>query len=366
MKRYSPCLIASAQTIARLPHVRASGQNVGVAVSGVADSVVPAARAGRTRSALGPSVERSAPGPRAARRRNPARMPNSCVAWRLDWGWRLLAPRSLRRPIRPTQPGAGRAGGTPAGLLPRNHRHRRGGSAWPPGTPAPTRPRPSSSVFLRGSGTAGLAGIPARHIRGHCPALIEVERGEVRQFLLDRGIAWREDSTNASLQFARNRIRHELLPQIAREWKPGHRRNPGQHGGLALAEEAWWDAEIDRLSAQHFTATDDAVVLRADGLAALPLAVARRLVRRAMEVVKGDLRGIDFGHIAAVMDPRRKHGRARTATGAGARHLPFVRVAAFRPAARGWCGYPQLPPDAGRAGEGAGARTDLRHFFGTD
>ena len=47
-------------------------------------------------------------------------------------------------------------------------------------------------------------------------------------------------------------------------------------------------------------------------LAALPLAVARRLVRRAMELVKGDLRGIDFGHIAAVLDLARStegHGR---------------------------------------------------------
>jgi tRNA(Ile)-lysidine synthase len=156
--------------------------------------------------------------------------------------------------------------------------------------------------FLRGSGTAGLAGIRPVTSEGIVRPLIEVERGEVRQFLRDRGIAWREDSTNASLQFARNRIRHELLPQIAREWNPAIGETLANTADWALAEEAWWDAEIDRLSAQHFTATDDAVVLRADGLAALPLAVARRLVRRAMEVVKGDLRGIDFGHIAAVMD----------------------------------------------------------------
>jgi tRNA(Ile)-lysidine synthase len=166
--------------------------------------------------------------------------------------------------------------------------------------------------FLRGSGTAGLAGIRPVTSEGIVRPLIEVERSEVRRFLLERGIAWREDSTNESLQFARNRIRRELLPQIAREWNPAIGETLANTADWALAEEAWWDAEIDRLAAEHFTATDDAIVLRADVLATLPLAVARRLVRRAMELAKGDLRGIDFGHIRSVMDLARStegHGR---------------------------------------------------------
>ena len=44
-----------------------------------------------------------------------------------------------------------------------------------------------------------------------------------------------------------------------------------------------------------------AVFLRGDSLSELPAAAARRLVRRAIEIVKGDLRGIDYGHIAAVL-----------------------------------------------------------------
>ena len=168
--------------------------------------------------------------------------------------------------------------------------------------------------FLRGSGTAGLAGIRPVTSEGIVRPLIEIERSEVQQFLLQRGIAWREDSTNRGLQFARNRIRHELLPQIAREWNPAIGETLANTADWALAEEAWWDAEIDRLAAEHFTAVDDAgaILLRAPVLAALPLAVARRLVRRAMELAKGDLRAIDFGHIRSVMDLARStegHGR---------------------------------------------------------
>jgi tRNA(Ile)-lysidine synthase len=174
--------------------------------------------------------------------------------------------------------------------------------------------------FLRGSGTAGLAGIRPATSEGIVRPLIEIERSEVRQFLLDRGIAWREDSTNSSLQFARNRIRHELLPQIARQWNPAIGETLANTADWALAEEAWWDTEIDRLAAQHFTATDGAILLRADLLAALPLAVARRLVRRAMEMAKGDLRGIDFGHIRSVM------GLAQSTEGHGRLQAPGLDI----------------------------------------
>ena len=73
--------------------------------------------------------------------------------------------------------------------------------------------------FLSGSGLAGLSGI-APIANGIIRPLIEITRAEIEQFLRSRKIQWREDSTNQDLSFARNRIRHELLPQLARDWNP--------------------------------------------------------------------------------------------------------------------------------------------------
>ena len=156
--------------------------------------------------------------------------------------------------------------------------------------------------FLRGSGTAGLAGIRPVTAEGMVRPLIEVDRREVESFLRERGIAWREDSSNRSLEFARNRIRHELLPQLAREWNPALAETLAHTADWALAEEAYWEAEIDRLAAGRLTERHGAVLLRAGDLAGLPLAAARRLVRRAMERAKGDLRGVDFDHVGAVLE----------------------------------------------------------------
>ena len=156
--------------------------------------------------------------------------------------------------------------------------------------------------FLRGAGTAGLAGIRPVTSDGLIRPLIEIPREEVRAWLRERGIAWREDSTNASLAFARNRIRHHLLPGLAHDWNPAIEESLAQTADWAQAEEAWWQTEIDRLAPEYLSHdSSGAVLLRADALQSLPLAAARRLVRRAVEVAKGDLRAIDFGHVASVI-----------------------------------------------------------------
>jgi tRNA(Ile)-lysidine synthase len=156
--------------------------------------------------------------------------------------------------------------------------------------------------FLRGAGTAGLAGIRPATSTGIVRPLIGIDRDEIERFLRERGVAWREDASNLSPEFARNRIRHDLLPQLAREWNLAIRQTLAHTADWALAEEAYWETEIDRLAAGVLRPGGGAVVLRADALAALPLAVARRLARRAIELVKGDLRGIGFDHIEALLE----------------------------------------------------------------
>jgi tRNA(Ile)-lysidine synthase len=155
--------------------------------------------------------------------------------------------------------------------------------------------------FLRGSGTAGLAGIrPVTQQRIVRP-LIEMRRAEIEQYLRGRSQTWREDSTNFTSQFARNRIRRDLLPQLEREWNPALRETLVQTADWARAEELYWKGEIDRLAVRCLTESNGYVLVDVENLAPLPLAAARRMVRRAIELVKGDLRGIDFFHVESIL-----------------------------------------------------------------
>ncbi|MBI3696276.1 MAG: tRNA lysidine(34) synthetase TilS, partial [Acidobacteria bacterium] len=154
--------------------------------------------------------------------------------------------------------------------------------------------------FLRGAATAGLAGIYPVVDGSIVRPLLEVERAEVLDYLRALGQEWREDSSNQSRDLARNRLRHELLPQLARDWNPSITPTLAQLADWARDEEEYWQAQMQPLAERCLRLRGSAVYVEAEALAALPAAVQRRLLRHVIRQVRGDLRGIEFSHIEQV------------------------------------------------------------------
>ncbi len=79
--------------------------------------------------------------------------------------------------------------------------------------------------IVRGTGIAGLAGMS--RIRRLSPAvtlirpMLRLHRNELLEHLYHLGQPYRSDASNADVRFTRNRIRHELLPQLADHFNPG-------------------------------------------------------------------------------------------------------------------------------------------------
>ena len=174
--------------------------------------------------------------------------------------------------------------------------------------------------FLRGAGTAGLAGIRPVTENGFVRPLIEIDRAEVERYLRDRGIPWREDSSNQSRNFARNRIRHDLLPALTRDWNPALPETLARTADWAQAEEDFWDQEVTRLEGLHLVRKPDFVLIHVDALRDLPRAAARRLLRRAIEIVKGDTRSIGFDHVESIL------ALAASSEGSGRTQIPSLDV----------------------------------------
>jgi tRNA(Ile)-lysidine synthase len=174
--------------------------------------------------------------------------------------------------------------------------------------------------FLRGSGATGLAAIRPATQEGTVRPLLGVDRTEVEEYLRQRGIVWREDASNASLDFARNRIRHELLPQLTREWNPELTGTLAHTADISLAEEEYWQLEVGRLAELHFRRDGPAVLVSASALATMPLAVGRRLVRHAVELAAGDTRGLGFDHVVRVLE------LAARSRGSGRVQVPRLEV----------------------------------------
>ena len=164
--------------------------------------------------------------------------------------------------------------------------------------------------LFRGSGTSGLAGIwPVSGIL--IRPLLDVSRQEVLLHLRSRGLAWREDSSNESARFARNRIRHSFLPE-AQKFNPALQEVLAGTSALARDEEAFWTEHISRLQLGLFRKKAGAVLLPTAPLFELSRAEARRLLRAAVLITKGDLRSIDFRHVEhllALAEQQQGHGR---------------------------------------------------------
>ena len=80
----------------------------------------------------------------------------------------------------------------------------------------------------------------------------------------------------------------------------------------ARAEEDYWAAELDRLESLYLIEKPETILISTKPFLELPVAVQRRLLRRAIERVRGSLRAIDFQHverIRAMMATREGSGR---------------------------------------------------------
>jgi tRNA(Ile)-lysidine synthase len=106
---------------------------------------------------------------------------------------------------------------------------------------------------LRGSGLAGLAGMPRTRRLSPSATLIRpmlsLSRREVLGYLTDIGQAHREDSSNQTSRYVRNRIRHELLP-IARELYPSADRSLCRLADLARQTHEAILAHLESVAAQ--------------------------------------------------------------------------------------------------------------------
>ncbi|MCR9226588.1 MAG: tRNA lysidine(34) synthetase TilS [Flavobacteriaceae bacterium] len=75
----------------------------------------------------------------------------------------------------------------------------------------------------RGTGVEGLSGIPKVN-KNIVRPLLPFSRDEILEFAKLEGMSWREDSSNASTKYLRNKIRHEIVP-ILKELSPSFLQN---------------------------------------------------------------------------------------------------------------------------------------------
>jgi tRNA(Ile)-lysidine synthase len=201
--------------------------------------------------------------------------------------------------------------------------------------------------LLRGAWTEGLAGI---HPVIACPVgvilrpFLEARHAEIAEWLRSIEQPWREDASNEDRSFTRNRIRHELLPQLA-QYNPRIEEQLAHLAILARDEEAWWAAELRRLlpslvlpgrpvrgggRAVSTHPDEGSVGIELERLRDLAPAVRRRVLRAAAQQMGCELNFEQTDRLMNLCDPsaaRRQQLTAELRAERSARELRLVRQA---------------------------------------
>ena len=167
-------------------------------------------------------------------------------------------------------------------------------------------------------GRRALLGMRARSGQLVRP-LLSLTRAQTAQWCLSRGLAWREDATNASDRFARGRVRERLVPALEAV-------DPrAVESILRTAELLREEAEVLDVVVETALAGRDRIVVAQ--LAALPRALGRLVVRRLAE----DATSASCPRAATRLDDLLALGDGALDVGEGARGVVAGGVLRFEP-----------------------------------
>jgi tRNA(Ile)-lysidine synthase len=131
-------------------------------------------------------------------------------------------------------------------------------------------------------GTARSLGIPARRGLILRP-MLEISKHELKKFLLERGLTWREDSSNTDVTYTRNWVRLELMPKLLERY-PKAAESLARYGVLARDEDVFLEELVAKIPIWA-------------NLSREPKILQRRYIRRQFESAGLN---VDFAHLEEI------------------------------------------------------------------
>jgi tRNA(Ile)-lysidine synthase len=154
--------------------------------------------------------------------------------------------------------------------------------------------------LIRGAAGSGMTGMqPKSPGNLIVRPLLCLSRAEIEAYLRKGLLQWREDSSNSDNKFMRNRIRNELLP-LLRSYNPEITVCLSQTAQALAADEELLEAIVTRALQGIAITSPYEVSLNLEILQHEPEAIRKRLYRRAILMLQGDLRRISAQHLADI------------------------------------------------------------------
>ncbi|HUS90127.1 MAG TPA: tRNA lysidine(34) synthetase TilS [Desulfosporosinus sp.] len=161
--------------------------------------------------------------------------------------------------------------------------------------------------LLRGSGTAGLAGIyPTKDsiIR----PLLTFRKADILNYCAREALPYALDRSNEEPVYIRNRIRLELLPELEKDYNPRIQEALGRTGELLRWDEEYLAQQVEAAWKHYHIKDPVGTIGLSRDVFTEPAAILSRLLRRAAMLVTHEPRGLGFTYIAKIMGTEGKPG----------------------------------------------------------
>ena len=169
--------------------------------------------------------------------------------------------------------------------------------------------------ILRGTGSDGFQGIPMIRDETIIRPLLMVSRQGIEDYLRQRNIPYREDSSNQNCYYFRNRVRKELIPFLKAQFNPNFQNVLHRESLILWQEGDYLEKEAHRVFHQMRVQEKGQIQFEAQLLLTLHPALRWRVFRVAIRKIRLSEKEIEFKHIAAIDELlKRNHG--------GSHHLP--------------------------------------------
>lgn len=154
--------------------------------------------------------------------------------------------------------------------------------------------------IMRGTGIEGLLGIePVRDF--YIRPLLEISRREIEEYLKLEGIDYRIDSTNLKTDYFRNRLRLEIIPLIEKS-VPCFGASLRRLSEIARCDMTFLEEQTFAAWRQAVTCDPGRVKIDLKNFLPLHDAIKRRLIRKAVEELAGDIKDFEFRHTVMLVD----------------------------------------------------------------
>ena len=166
--------------------------------------------------------------------------------------------------------------------------------------------------LARGTGLKGLGGIqPVRD--AYIRPLLEASRQEIEAYLRERSQAWREDATNADTRYARNLVRHRILPVLLEGVNDQAVRHICEAARRAGGAARYLEEQARIFAGDHMHQEGEKVILEIMPLRRQERIIREQVLRLAVHTARGGkgLKDVGAVHIAdldgLLFKPRGKH-----------------------------------------------------------